>query len=226
MMKIPMTRLGIVSLSLVFFAACINLGPSQSTSTRFYLLESKIEASMRTEDSDRFADISLGIGPVVIPEYLDRPQLVTRLSGNELQVKEFHRWAEPLRDNISSVIVENLAALTGANQIHAIPLYRSAVIDLQVSMDVLQFDADSSGRVTLKAVWRIINPDEHRTLIEKRSTIVQPSSGTDTAVVVDAMSEALAALSREVFQALVEVAGSMPKTSIYSQIGLLIFIKA
>ena len=212
-MKICMFRLCIASLSLVFFGACINLGLSQSTSTRFFLLESKIGASMQTDGSNGFSDISLGIGPVFIPAYLDRPQLVTRLSGHELQVDEFRQWAEPLRATIARVMEENLSVSTGARHIHAIPKRRSTVIDLQVSFEVLQFDADATGRVILKTVWRIIDPDSHQPLLERRSTIVQPSGGTDAALVVDAMSEALAALSREIFQALVEVVGRVPKMS-------------
>ena len=204
-MKIRLTRLCILLLLSFFIVSCMKLGPSTSRSTRFYLLESKTEAGVPMEPKDWFADISLGIGPVSIPAYLDRPQLVTRLSGNELQVDEFHQWAEPLRANITRVIAKNLSTLTGAKDVHSIPLHRSAKIDLQVSLDVLRFEADTAGTVTLKSVWRMINPVGSQQMLAKPSTIVQPSGSADIVDVIDAMSEALAALSREIAQTLVDV---------------------
>jgi len=198
------TRMTIVGMALLIFSACINLGTSKSTATRFYLLESNVEPMMVTESQGRLSNLSLGVGPVTIPPYLDRPQLVTRMSGNELRMDEFRQWAEPLRDTIARVIEENISAQTGAKHIHSMPKPRSAVIDLQVTLDVQQFDADTAGNVTLKSVWRIIKPDGHQRLTERRSTIVQPSRSKDIADVVDAMSTALAALSGEMAQALVD----------------------
>ena len=151
-------------------------------------------------------DVSIGVGPVTLAPYLDRQQLVSRLSGNELRVHEFSQWAEPLKATIARVVEENLSALTGAKHIHSFPKRRSAVIDYQISLDVLRFDADASGSVTLQAVWHIAKPDGHQRLIERRSVIVQPSSSTESTDVVDAMSMALAELSKEITRALVIVA--------------------
>lgn len=198
------TRMAIVGVSLLVLGACMNLGTSKSTSAQFYLLESKVEVTISNKAQKGLENVSLGIGPVAIPVYLDRPQLVTRVSGNELRVDEFRQWAEPLRYTIARVIEENISALTGAKHIHAMPKRRSAVIDLQVTLDVQQFDADTTGNVTLKSVWRIIKSDGHKQLIARRSVIVQPSGSTDSAAVVDAMSTALAALSKEMAQALVD----------------------
>lgn len=210
-MKMRMLPLLIVAASLVLFTACLNLGTS--TSTRFYQLESKPGAIESTGYREDLADTSLGVGPVTIPSYLDRPHLVSRLSGNELRVDEFRQWAEPLKANISRVIEENLSVLTNARHIHSYPKKRSTVVDYQISVDILRFDADTSGSVTLKSVWRIIDPDDKQQLVEKRTTIVQASNSTDTADVVDAMSRALAELSREMVKVLVEVRDNVSDTS-------------
>lgn len=207
-MILRMALLITVVTSLWVFTACMNLGTSAST--RFYLLESMPTANASSGHGGGLADTSLGIGPVTIPSYLDRPQLVTRLGANELRIDEFRRWAEPLRASISRVIEANVAMLTGAKHIHSYPKRCSAVIDYQISLDVLRFDADTAGSVTLKSVWRIMSPVGHQQLMERRATIVKPSGSTDTIDVVDAMNNALAALSQEMVNALVEVAGRVP----------------
>lgn len=203
-MNLRMARMVIIGMSLLVCTACMNLGLSTSPATRFYLLEAKVEERISTGSQDGLADLSLGIGPVTIAPYLDRPQLVSRLSGNELRVDEFRLWAEPLKANISGVIQENLSVLTDAGHVHSYPQRRSVAIDYQITLDVRRFDADTDGSVTLKSVWCIVKPDGHQRVIESRSVIVQQSSSTDSDDVVDAMSMALATLSKEMAQALVD----------------------
>jgi uncharacterized lipoprotein YmbA len=195
-----MVMLGICTLACT---ACMNLGLSTSPAARFYMLEAKVETRMSTGLQDGPADTILGVGPVTIPLYLDRPQLVSRLEGSELRVDDFRLWAEPLKANILRVIQENLAVLTDAKQVYSYPQKRSVAVDYQITLDVLRFDADADGKVTLKSVWRIVESDGHERVMEMRSTIVQPSGSSAIADVVDAMSMALAELSEEMAQALV-----------------------
>jgi len=181
---------------LVTVTACMHLGTS--TSTRFYLLEAMGAAEVISSGKLETAQVSIGVGPVTIPAYLDRPQMVTRVDGNELLVNDFHQWAEPLEANITRVMAENLALSVGVQNVHPHPWARTAAIDLKAAMDVLQFDADADGQVTLSVIWRIVDPETHRQLIEKRATITPPSNGTDAAHVVEAMSAALYSLSQEI----------------------------
>ena len=203
-MKMRIARLILVGTVLFLFTACLKVGTS--TSTRFYLLESSSDEALQSAFENKMPDVSIGVGPVTLAQYLDRPQLVSRLSGNELRVHEFSQWAEPLKATIARVVEENLSVLTGAKHIHSFPKRRSAVIDYQISLDVRRFDADAAGSVTLQAVWHIAKPEEHQRLMERRSVIVQPSSSTDSTDVVDAMSMALTELSKEITRALVIVA--------------------
>jgi hypothetical protein len=181
----------------------MNLGLSTSPAARFYMLEATVEAKLSTGLQDGPANAILGVGPVTIPRYLDRPQLVSRLKGSELRVDDFRLWAEPLKANILRVIRENLAVLTDAKHVYSYPQRRSVAVDYQITLDVLRFDADADGRVILKSVWRIVEPEGRQPVMEMRSTIGQPSSSTAIADVVEAMSMALAELSKEMAQALV-----------------------
>lgn len=204
-MSLRIVRLIVFGMALPLLTACLNLGGSASTATRFFLLESRPAAALATTENDAPAAFAIGVGPVTIPAYLDRPQIVTRTNGNELLVDDFRQWAEPLRFAITRVMREDLTLATAARHVYAHPWNRSAAIDFQVTMEVIQFEADTAGAVSLIAVWRIFDADGRQTtpLHEQRSTIVRPLDG---ATGVDAMSTALADLSQEVAAALVEIA--------------------
>ena len=42
------------------------------------------------------SSVAVGVGPVLIPGYLDRVQIVTRDANDEVAVAMYDRWAEPL----------------------------------------------------------------------------------------------------------------------------------
>lgn len=197
-MKIRIGTSIILILTLALLTACMNLGTSTSATTRFYLLKSIPNASVASTDKIGTSPISIGVGPVRIPSYLDRPQIVTRVGDHELFVDDFHQWAEPLKTNISRVLREDLAVSTGAEHTFAFPWKQSIAIDFQISLDILQFDGDATGRVILKAVWCVFDPDGQHLLMDRQSTIEQASAGTGAENVVEAMSMALADLSREI----------------------------
>ena len=51
---------------------------------------------------------SIGVGPVALAEYIDRPNLVIAESPNQLAVAEDHRWAGDLAASIARVTAANL----------------------------------------------------------------------------------------------------------------------
>ncbi|MDJ0780732.1 MAG: PqiC family protein [Desulfosarcinaceae bacterium] len=186
-------------------AGCVNLGASASPATRFYVLESAVAASPPPPVADAAEIVTIGVQSVEIPAYLDRPQLVTRVTGNTLQINEFDRWAEPLGEAIGRVIAENLHALT-----EALPGYRLASSParnaaLRLTVKVLRFEADEAGRVTLKAAWRVSAADDGVSLLERIGTHTLTATSDRPGEVVRSMSLALAALSEELMLALADV---------------------
>ncbi len=190
----------------LIISACVNLGSSTSPATRFYLLESRIDASVQTDMASPLKGVVVGIRPVDIPAYLDRSQLVTRLDANALRVDEFSQWAEPLGDSIARVIEQNLHALTGSRQLYSSIKWHPSTLDVLLSIDVLRFEGDVTGNVTLHVAWRISKPDGSEAVIEKRSMLSQPSNGDHAEEIVASMSVLLAELSREIADALADAA--------------------
>ena len=137
----------------VLLTACINLGTGRSPATRFYMLETGLSEPAAPEAASLPAGFTIGVGPVKTPQYLNRPMIVTRTGPNEMQSDEFHQWAEPLPENIARVMSADLLSLTGAAHSFSFP-WRSAIpIDVQVAVNVMQFDVSPDGSITLKAQW-------------------------------------------------------------------------
>jgi ABC-type transport auxiliary lipoprotein component len=63
----------------------------------------------------------IAIGSVNLPDYLDRPQIVTRQSAYELQLAPDDRWAAPLYDMVPRVLVEDIAQRLPADRIVSFP---------------------------------------------------------------------------------------------------------
>ncbi|MCB1821939.1 MAG: membrane integrity-associated transporter subunit PqiC, partial [Candidatus Competibacteraceae bacterium] len=76
-------------------------GCGSTPPTAFYTL-SPLSASLPTaQTSASRSDVTIGVGPVTVPEFLDRPQIVTRTTANRLDVDEFHRWGGSLQEDFA-----------------------------------------------------------------------------------------------------------------------------
>src|SRR5262245_27955865 len=119
-------------------AGFLGLGACTSSPARFYLLTTQAVSETPLPPEVSHGPV-IGVGPITLPKYLDRPQIVTRVDHNQLALSEFERWAEPLQDNITRVLGEYLALLVPTDQALLRPWPPSAALDYQVTMDVLQF---------------------------------------------------------------------------------------
>jgi hypothetical protein len=141
-----------------------------------------------------------------MPEYLDRPQIVTRVSPGEVRLAEFERWAEPLKGNFSRVLGENLSQLLATDRIAIFPWTGAPQIDYRILVEVIKFDGAPGTAVQLSARWSVIDEEAKKTLTEKKSEISIPAEGQDFGGLVAAQSKAVAALSREIAAAITAAA--------------------
>ncbi len=137
-----------------------------------------------------------------MPRYLDRPQLVTRTDANTLELAEFDKWSEPLADMIGRVLAEDLTHRLRGDRIFLLPVRQAVLIDRIVDVQIMRFDADAGGHVTLDAGWQVFG-DGGRSLIAARDTLVQePASGAGKAAIAAAMSRALSRLAADIADAI------------------------
>jgi len=176
---------------------CANTQP-----THFYLLRGMEASERSTMLEAKNSSLSLGLGPISLPKYLDRPQIVTRISSHEIDLAEFHKWGAPLKDNLSSVLLENLSILLSTNRIVEYPWNRSNLPDYQLSLEVMQFDGTKSQVASLNVRWRLAGDDGKKVLQEKTSQFSEVIGGSDYVDLVEAMSRMLATFSQEIAEAL------------------------
>ena len=167
-------------------------GCAGSEPVRYYVLS----ATLAGPGGVAARDIAVGVGPVELPEYLDRPQIVTRTSQNELNVADFDRWAGSLKDNTIWVLAENLAILLPSQRVSVYPWKRATPVDYQVTVQVTRFDRLENGESVLAARWRVLDGGG-RELLSRTSTYRETPAGPDYAATVAAMSQNLEAFSRD-----------------------------
>ena len=164
--------------------------------TRFYVLAPGEMTAVAGPDA-----LTVGLGPVGLAAYLDRPQIVTRPAADKIDLGEFDQWGEPLRDGISRVLAEDLARQMPSVRISIFPWRGLEQIRYQVIVDVTRLDGPGGGDLALEARWRILD-GAGQEMAAKTTRLTEPTGGAGYSPIVSAMSRALAALSREMAQAL------------------------
>lgn len=186
-------RVVILSVFVVFMlSACASSSP-----VRYFSL-SPIDAEFRQDADDV---VMLGLGPIRMPEYLNRSQIVTRGANAEMQVDEFSRWSEPLTTSLMRIVaadVDNLLQGVVVVVFPYEPLVRDQV-NYRLVGDVSRFEADYLGRIVLEVQWSVADINGEVIVPMRRNRYqVQASVVDDSSAVVVAMNDALGQFSRDI----------------------------
>jgi hypothetical protein len=185
------------------------MGCGSTAPSRFYTLTSLMNGDDRTDHYIVAHNSSVEVGPVTLPKYLDRPQIVTRSSPNIVQTAEFDRWAEPLKNGVLRVLVENLSHLLAKDRLSVYSWEATTPADYRVRVHVFRFDGQLGKKVVLTAGW-IIDNKNNETLLENRSTVTEASVQSNYEAMVSAASRALAVLSRNIAEDVCKVIKGTP----------------
>ena len=142
--------------------------------TRFYTLE-PAAAPGPTAASPAAAAKGppVGLGPVDLPAYLDRAEIVTRLGEHQVGMAEFDRWAEPLQGMVAGLLADRLREALGGRGVVRLPARGGAEPGYGVAVAVDRLDADETGRVVLDARWRVYRVGDGRTVRSGRRVAVE-----------------------------------------------------
>jgi uncharacterized protein len=186
-------------------ASLLGLGACASTPSRFYMLNTLAPSEGISPASQAEHGPVVGVGPITFPKYLERPQIVSRASRHQLALGEFDRWAEPLQENFSRVLAENLSLLIPTDHILLQDWPRSAALDYQVRVEVRHFDGWLGGESVLIARWSLLDRAE-RELLSRKVHLNAPAGGRDYEAMVVAMNQMLETLSRDIALAIQHLA--------------------
>ena len=192
-----------ILMALVFLAGC----RSATTPLEFYTL-SPLSSVSEADKTAGFGDnIAVGVGPLHLPKIIDRPQIVTRIGPNKINVDEFHRWAGSVYEDFLRVVTMNLAALLQSNLVVAYPWEDYFDPDYRVYLEVQQFDGRLGQYAQLDNTWTITGRDAREILFVRKSLIREPAKGEGYDAFVAAKSRLLDTLSRQIVQGLKEAHG-------------------
>ena len=90
----------------------------------------------------------VGVLPVSLPGFLERPQLVAWSAPGEVRVDEFLRWAEPLEVSVQRVLTDDLQTLCASRRVIRSPWARSTTVQCRVRAESgpLRSSAGRGGR--------------------------------------------------------------------------------
>jgi uncharacterized lipoprotein YmbA len=182
-------------------SGCSVLDP-QPDRSQFFVLSPMAEAS----PGSGLNGAVVALGPVNLPDYLDRLEIATRTDANRLRYSDTDRWAEPLDVNFTRVLSQDLSILMNLGEIVSYPWFSDARVDYQVPVHVSRFEGDEDGNVVLEARLSVKVPRNGMVIYAKDSHIAQTATGIGDAAVVGAMNAAVTDLAREISAVLGQVA--------------------
>jgi uncharacterized lipoprotein YmbA len=180
--------------ALAILTACSVLAPRPDPS-RFFTLTPILEAPSA---SAALRGRALGIGPITLPPYLDRPELVIRVGPNEVRNSQFDYWAGSLKKQFESTLAHNLQILLSPSSIVFHPWFVATQPDVVVEVDVLEFERGPDGQAHLAARWRVRKGAQVVRAAESR--LAEPTA-EEPASMVAALSKLLDRFSREIAEA-------------------------
>ncbi len=176
-----------------------------SRPSRFYTLE---PLQVRDNPGATATDATLAVGPVELPDYVDRPQIVTRSGSNELVIAEFERWGGSLDMQISGSLVATLRDRLAPQQIAVVP-WKSAILSsgtaYRVTVSVSRFDGVPGQSVVLQARWELCTRSggKEESLGAKEGSVTEHIDGSDYDALVAAMERALVRLGQQMADGIV-----------------------
>ena len=175
-------------------AAAVLAGCGSSPPARYFTLDAEAPAAAPAPAVEA-ALYSIVVGPVTVPEAVDRPQLVLRSGANRVELAEDGRWAAPLKSEIPRVIADRLAALLPGTRVATSQQRAATPPDYRVVIDIQRFDSDPGEGATVQALWTV--RPVSGTPVGGRSLVTEPA-GAGYEALVAAHSRALARVAADI----------------------------
>jgi uncharacterized lipoprotein YmbA len=190
---------------LTLVAGCTFLSPRPDPS-RFYTLSARAPGNAAAADG---GDLSVVVGPVSLPAYLDRNEVAVRVSPAELKYALTDRWAEPLLQNFTRVLVEDLGNALHSDRVASVATAPTVTPNFWVEVVVVRFEASADGSAQLTARWAV-RDTARKILVIRQSQHAKQSTTATTEGGVNALSAALGDLAEEMATVLRELPRTAP----------------
>jgi uncharacterized lipoprotein YmbA len=183
----------LASLAVVVAALCTGCGSAPKE--RFYTL-APASGVLPSAASPAAAQprTSVAIGPVRVPDAVDRPQMVVREGPNRVEILEQQRWAGSLRSEIARALVAGVGERLPDAQVSAGDSQAARSAAYRVAIDVERFDAALDDSVSIQALWTV-RQDNGTQLASGRYSASEPTGVGGYEAIAAAYARTLAGMS-------------------------------
>ena len=183
------------SMCVLMLLVVMTAGCGTSPSVHYYGLDTIDIAYTKDLESSPV----LTLGPIRMPEYLKRSQMVTRGSSAEIIVDDFNRWAEPLGDAVNSILASNVDSLLKSMIVVAYPSAALMEVDYRLVGRIVRFDSGKDGLIVLEVQWGAADTGGNAMVTPRRGRYESEATVPgDAGAIALAMSDALAQFSRDI----------------------------
>ena len=187
-------------------AGCLG---GQSPPTNFYMLSSFSPSPAGRSPATKEARIHIGLETVVVAEYLNRNEIVVNLDNTVYRLAEFNQWAEPLSNNLTRVLEQNLINLLRGDSIDVFLASQSSIpFDYRLEIDVIRLDGNLADQATLVVQWALLEGEEDNLKLMRQSRYQEPAADNTYKALVLAKSRTIEKLSRDLAAAIKKVLGN------------------
>ena len=170
-----------------------------SAPTNFYMLSPLSQTPAGDTTATAQGRTRIGLVTVAVPEYRNRNEIVVNLDNTVYQLAEFDQWAEPLNENLTRVLEENLTNLVQNDQIDVFLASDSSIQpDYRLEVDVLRLDGNLGDQVTLIAQWALLADEEDDLIVMRRSEYQVAATDNTYKGLVMAKSRTIEKLSQDI----------------------------
>lgn len=131
---------------------------------------------------------------VHIPAELDRPEVVTQDSANQLTVHDNDRWGAPLAQMMRRTLAQDLLARLPANAF-ILPDAPAPAGTRTLVVTVLHSEADANGTLRLQVSWALLSGHPPHATQTQQLTLAANMASHDAAAQAAALSQLLGQLA-------------------------------
>jgi hypothetical protein len=169
-----------IGFGLILFGLVVAGCAGKSAPTQFYMLGPVMSDEVESHPANSTSTVYITLDTVEIPEYLNRPHIVTHVDRAEYQIDEFHRWMEPLQDNLTRVIANHLSVLLNPKGIDILYTARPVKTEYTIVVQILRMEGKLGQGMFLDARWSFFDQQDETPVVTKRFVRIQEFTSDDT----------------------------------------------
>ena len=187
--------------ALTTVTAMVLLAGCASSPAPIYVTLEAPQSALATQPAQR----AVLVGPVSVPEMLERPQLMLHTTSNRVEPAAHLRWAQPYKQEFARALAAHLARVTANARVVPMSANMPAEAHLRLTIDVLSVELREGDSASLEVLWTLRESPGGKLIASQRSVLreaVSAGGATGGEALVAAQSRAVAQLAAQIAPAL------------------------